>query len=124
MSKFDSRLDEALYTLTLDGTDETTGSVEAPTGHAVLMHIDKPFSHLQAGFDRPVTVPAGHYIVKEDSQGFVTVETFQTAEDANEEFRAIDAEYAEWLGDDDVPVTPYGWDSTATPGEATPYGVD
>lgn len=59
--------------------DESSGTVEAPCGHFFRVE---------------------HWIVTTDSQGFVSVETFDSIEEAMVAFSERDHEYADW--DDDV----------------------
>jgi hypothetical protein len=55
--------------------DDVTGDVEAPTGHVIL---------------------ADRWIVLTNSQGFTTLEDFDSAETARERFAAYEDAYADW----------------------------
>lgn len=98
MSKFDSSRDEALYSITLDGTCETTGTVDGFGIWAAKVDVEQDFVFVHDGLTAPV--PAGHYIVTEDALGFVRVREWpEDVRDA--EFSELDRQYAEWLGDED-----------------------
>jgi hypothetical protein len=107
LGKFDSCRDEALYQMSLDGTDETTGDVEYE-GYYVLIVLDASAT-VNLDDDAPdgtpqVTVPAGSYIVTENSQGFVSVYTYDSEAVAREDFKRIDEAYSDWLDQDEGDV--------------------
>jgi hypothetical protein len=99
--KFDSDDHEYLYRCTLDGVCESSGESEAPTGWFAAVSIppgealDKEHSS-----DLDLTEPpVGHFLLIEDSQGFVYVEKYDTDAALGEAFARRDAEYSRWLGD-------------------------
>ena len=103
LGKFDSCRDEALYVMSLDGTDETTGDVEYE-GYYVLIVLDASAT-VNLDDDAPdgtpqVTVPAGSYIVTENGQGFVSVYTYETEALAREDFKRAEDAYSAWLDQD------------------------
>lgn len=67
--KYDSELAEALHGLSLDGTCETFGDVEAPVGHVSIV-----LDYCAPDGDATDFAADGDYIVREDSAGFVTIE--------------------------------------------------
>lgn len=98
MSKFDSALDEALYSITLDGTCEETGTVDGFGIWAAKVDVDADFVFVHEGLTVPV--PAGHYIVLQDALGFVRVREWPEAV-RDEEFSKLETQYSEWLGPDE-----------------------
>lgn len=84
MSKFDSEIAERLYA---EVPDETVGSVE---DYGWLgLYLTVPDS----------SDPA--VIIAEDSQGFVTSQTYDSDADARQAWQAIVAEYEQWLTGED-----------------------
>jgi hypothetical protein len=83
LGKFSSCRDEALYVMSLDGTNETTGDVEYE-GYYTLIVLTVAVTWL---LGVPVTVPAGSYIVSENSQGFVYGTEYATEALAREDFK-------------------------------------
>ncbi len=67
--KFDSELSETLYLLTLDGTCESFGDVEAPCGHVSIV-----LDYCAADGEPTDFAADGDYLVIEDSFGFVSIE--------------------------------------------------
>jgi len=103
LGKFDSCQAEALWQMSLDGTDETTGDSEFE-GHLTLVVLD--YDHEEKidpsrDVTPVVTVSAGAYIVSENSQGFVDVETYASEELARVDFDAADERYSAWLDEDE-----------------------
>lgn len=97
-TKFDSARDEALYAMTLDGTCETTGTVDGFGIWAAKIDVDKDFIWVHDGLTAPV--PAGFYLVTEDALGFVRVREWPR-EVRDAEFEHLEQQYGEWLGDDE-----------------------
>lgn len=97
LGKFAGCVTEALYTLSLDGTWPTTGSVEA-YGHFVLMVIDETTSVDIGSEGSPdvVDVLPGFYVIVEDDHGHVSLEWFDTADLAREYFELCEQQYAAW----------------------------
>jgi hypothetical protein len=96
LGKFDSCQDEALWQMSLDGTDETTGDVEWEA-HYTLMVLNESVRVSMHEPRQLVTVPAGAYIVSENSQGFVDVSEYDTEALAREDFKRADDAYGAWL---------------------------
>lgn len=135
-TKYDSARDEVIALLADDmegygQREDTSGEVDAPTGWFALVVIpaNVSFDPSPDG-DRADTVAteygvtpaevAGAHLVTENSQGFVSVETFDTAEEAREEFDCRAGRYAEWSDEDRdedsdgvyvCPVTGHGYHS-------------
>lgn len=100
--KFDSARDEALYQMTLEGwANQLDGNVEAPTGWFALI-VNEPADMLEImqGFDfneslrEPLT---GYFILIENDQGFVTVESFDNELAAAAQYTALLTEANEWF---------------------------
>jgi hypothetical protein len=117
MGKFDSCRDEALWTISVDyDADETTGEVdyEGYYGLIVLerdedwtLDLDPSQPREEGQLDTDglsVTVPAGSYIVTENSQGFVSVYTYDSEKLAREDFKRADDAYSAWLDQDESGV--------------------
>jgi hypothetical protein len=113
LGKFDNARDEFLYDMTLNGwANESSGDSESPTRWFALVIIERAeLAEVWAALDdsRRAMVSAresagdlvGSFIVSTDSQGFVYVESFDTADLARAEYAARDAEYGEWIGEED-----------------------
>lgn len=116
-TKYDSARDEVVALLSDEAEgygmrDDTTGDVDAPTGYVALVVIpgdvylipDGPIASARYGADSvaaeydvtPEDV-AGVHLVTTNSQGFVSVETFETEEEAREAFRAADTLYTRYV---------------------------
>lgn len=109
-TKYSSARDEVIALLSdeMEGygrRDDTTGDVEAPGGHIALVTIPEHVSFAPNGdsaddvaSEYGVTAAdvIGSHIVTHNSQGFVSVETFATEEEAREQFDCRAARYAEW----------------------------
>lgn len=109
--KFDSDIDAALYELSLHGwANESSGNVEAPTGwfgrvsisREELPEIAEAFEEefRREGFTELAGL-IGHFLVREDSVGFVYVDEFDGEDEAKEEYERLDREYSEWEGADE-----------------------
>lgn len=100
LGKFDDCVSEAVWQETLNGgTCDTTGSVEFDGFYALV-----PFTEVEAVklSDGPtVTVPAGWYVARENSQGFVAVDRYDTEGDAREIFDDANTRYDDWLDADE-----------------------
>lgn len=90
MSKFNSPHDEAVYSLTLDGTGESVGSVDT-IGHYTRLRVDEAFEWV-VPFTIRVWIHAGTYIVHEDSQGFVQV--FGASHESEDSMRKLEESWA------------------------------
>lgn len=94
LGKFSSCLDEAVWQWSMDGADETTGTVDYE-GHLALVIVTEPAFVQIDDSDVWVMVDEGHYLVLNDDLGFVYV-TRHTAEQAREIFDEFDSRYGEW----------------------------
>lgn len=101
--KFNTCLDEAIHTQSLDWADETTGNVDWDVHLSMLTISPDSVAILDENDDKPryVLVKAGTYLVYENGQGFVTVEHYENQPDAERIFREIEARYDAWDNDDD-----------------------
>lgn len=109
--KFDSPRDAVLHAMATQGwCNESSGEVDSPTHwfarvsneRAELVEIEQAFSDdvylVGVEFDWDAII--GHYLVTEDSQGFAYVTQYDNEADLIAAFRALDATYSEWIGDD------------------------
>ncbi len=85
---------QELYELTLDGTCEDSGNVDAPCGWFALVEDHEDYD----------------WIVRQDDQGFITCEgPFEYIDisregyyqPARKRYEELEAEYSEWLGGDE-----------------------
>jgi hypothetical protein len=118
-TKYDSARDEVIALLS-DETegygmrDDTSGDTDSPTGYFALVTIPADVTFPSGAFDAysysadtvaneygvtPAEV-AGIHIVTHNSQGFVSVETFDSEDAAREEFDCRAARFAEWADED------------------------
>jgi hypothetical protein len=118
-TKYDSAAHEVISILSSVnegyGKDET-GDVDSPTGFFALVilddtcdldfrdHTNYPVGDVAGEVARTYGVWAedvkGAHIVTYDSQGFVSVETFETEGEAREEYDCRADQYAEWSDED------------------------
>lgn len=86
MSKFDSELAEHLYNISLnDFHDGVMGDIEWN-------------GHFTKFYEAPGSVEApGAYILYEDDQGFVGVQTFADNMDLDEAWSDLEREYVAWV---------------------------
>lgn len=102
MGKFNSARDEVLYQLTLDGTAETIGDVNAwgqihlGLGEVTRAELSAEYSGLLAGAGASLgDFPDGQYwIVTEDSNGFVSTASFSSESGYRAELEAAAARWA------------------------------
>jgi hypothetical protein len=97
--KFSSDRDEFLYSLTLDGTERTSGDVQAPTGFysiIIVAETDVAALHDAHPYAGDAAITAGNYLLVEDGDGFVTVTDYPTAADAESAFEDLENRYAAW----------------------------
>lgn len=97
LGKFQDCVSEAVWETTLDGTGETTGTVEFE-GHLTLTEFpeDEELTIDPDGDNIKVTVPAGWYLVESRESGAVYVTRHDTEAEARKIFDAADARYCEW----------------------------
>lgn len=120
IGKYDSRRDEILHALCVaDWSNASFGDVEAPGGYVWRIDLDKQdifgtvsgrnteFESLLDALEfYDVTISErraliGHFIVIEDSNGFIYVRSFDTEGDLMHEYEYRELQYSEWLGEDD-----------------------
>lgn len=93
--------------------DDTDGEVDSPTGYFALVTDITHDTFVQVGIafdDEQVATltPADfgeHVVITGDSQGFIYVESFDTADEATRKYNALQDDYGVWLGvepDDDM----------------------
>lgn len=107
MSKFDSPRDERLHYLTLEGWgNQSDGNVECPVGWFCLITIDNTeLPEIKDAFrDNPYLQGddvwaelIGNFIVRENNQGFVTVESYDAVSDAKANYRWLLSKANEWF---------------------------
>lgn len=83
--KFEDNVQEYLYQLSLDGGGQEAGDQASSKGHATLLVLS-PEDRQELGEAGHGYEAAAFVIVREDSQGFVTVETYQDEESAQAAF--------------------------------------
>jgi hypothetical protein len=101
---------EFLYILSLEGfADEESGHCEAPTGWFARFSIaDWDLEELvkshkeeidELGFTDARAL-VGHWLITNDEQGFVHLESFDTEKALKARFDELDAEYSKWDNDE------------------------
>ena len=106
--KFSTILDSYVYSVSLDGgADEECGSVDGGTwyglmrnGRTIFRDHDPLLESLNEAEQEQLTASAG-VIVSEDSQGFVSVEYFETEKDLDAAWAEVEAEVAEDENEDE-----------------------
>lgn len=121
--KFDSTRDDLFWYMTLEGwATDTDGSVEFGRWFGKLSNTTEDVSVNNGEFNSLVAQWApqdspdaeasyhseefraslvGHFLVSEDSKGFVTVNQFKTELERDAQYNQWSGEYADWLGDED-----------------------
>lgn len=89
--KFNSVNDEAVYAQVLEGFGETVGSVDTLGAVFTLLPIDEDIDW-SVPFTSTTRIHAGTYIIKEDSQGFVTVTGYAFDDEEDQEMLKRDWE--------------------------------
>jgi hypothetical protein len=88
--------------------NESDGEVEAPTGHfARVSNSEAELSEVVQAFEDVITAYGmedtreliGHFLVVEDSQGFVHVKGYDNPIELTRDFQALQDAYAEWNKD-------------------------
>ncbi|WP_336794088.1 hypothetical protein [Gordonia malaquae] len=100
--KFGSLTDEYLYRLTLDGTFRDGGSNESPTGWfaaVVLPAGTAADTEILADIPGLTAAPTGWFLVTEDEQGFVGVQSFGSEAELDKAFAEREEQYAKWAQD-------------------------
>lgn len=96
LGKYDDCVSEALDMDVYSYADETTGESDAPCGYNAL-HLVKEAYPMVLDDGHTVTVPPGNYIQTTNSQGFVSLATYDTEAEARKVFDAEGTAYGEWL---------------------------
>lgn len=114
-TKYDSARDEVIALLADEAEgygmrDDTSGDAEAPTGFFALVMIPADVDLATDEDDHATDVarlygvtPAevvGSHVVTHNSQGFVSVESFDSEAAAREAFDCLAGRYAEWSDED------------------------
>jgi len=99
LGKFGSCVDEALYTWSLDQTEDSCGDTDFE-GHltVVIVYADEVFGLGQTdeADEREVIVPAGNYLVWTASTGQVSVSKVGSVGEAREIFERAQTRHALW----------------------------
>ncbi len=111
--KFRNTRDAVLYQMTLEGwASQSSGDTQAPTGwFACIMNdpgdlasIRDAFGNFldQAHFNRSDHLQQllGNFLMREDQQGFVAVETYNTEVELKQVYDELDSAYGVWAGDE------------------------
>jgi hypothetical protein len=104
--KFDNILDNALYLLSLDGPDAECGnSGEGDGWYGLMLNVTRedlaPSPEVRRYMRaEEINFPL-HAIIFEDSRGFVSVNYYESAKEAEEEWEEIERECAEMYGEED-----------------------
>ena len=102
LGKFDSCQTEALWQMSLEGGDETTGESDFE-GHLTLIVL--PEDYFETLEDGPtVAIPAGAYLVESSSSGAVYSMHYANEAAARIVFDEADERYSAWLDQDDEEV--------------------
>lgn len=97
--KYASPTDEYLHRLTLDGNFPDSGEAQAPTGWFAAVSLPWGTAvdeELLADIDGLDQAPIGHYLVREDDQGFIAVTGYVSEAELTEAYDTLDTEYAAW----------------------------
>ncbi|QBZ72291.1 hypothetical protein SEA_CIRCINUS_249 [Streptomyces phage Circinus] len=107
LGKFDSDRDELFYVMSLEGwANESSGDVECPTGYfARISNGRSDIPSIRDAFpeeSRPVSDDeiVGHYLLQENSQGFVSVYDYASEWQLTRAFRILEETYSEWTDDE------------------------
>jgi len=98
--KFDSARDEFLHQLSLNGTEPSSGHVEAPTGaYSLLIITEDELPALRDEFDttEESAITPGNFLLVEDGNGFITVTEHLTRAAAEAAYSQLEDRYSEWL---------------------------
>jgi hypothetical protein len=115
-TKYDSARDEVIALLSDEAEgygmrDDTSGDTDSPTGYFALVTIPSnvsfdpfpggdPADEVATEYGVTANDVRGTHIVTHNSQGFVSVETFDSEDAAREEFDCRAARFAEWDNED------------------------
>lgn len=100
--KFDCIVDEFAYACTLDGGEDTLGDVESPSGHLAKVTLMDPHEDGATWLDgRGIQHYGSRYlIVRENTQGFVQVISFDSEETREIAWQMASEAYFAWLDED------------------------
>lgn len=114
LGKFSSARDSILHYMSDGWGNDSSGSVDAPTGYFVRISNDweevKPengefSSMLEEWFEQNPEVTdspelrrelVGHFLVREDSNGFVTITEYPTKGALQSDFDKLDSDWVDW----------------------------
>lgn len=94
LGKFSSCLDEALYEDSMDGTGQITGNDDFEGTFVLEDYETDATLYLDEYRKNPVFVPKGAYIVHTASSGIVTVNRYDSLEEAQIVFNAAEQAFA------------------------------
>lgn len=115
-TKYGSPRNEVLGAMLEGGWgNESSGDVEAPTGHFCrisnstqeLQEVSEVFSDILGEMGRYGIKPSdllGHFLLITDSNGFVNVNQYDTAEELTHEYNILDEAYSVWLQAQEQPT--------------------
>lgn len=111
--KFGNHVDEALYEMSLEGWgNESSGDVEAPTGWFARISItaEELDEVVQAFEERLAEIGLdgnssliGHWLLREDDQGFVEAEEFDSEGELQSAYAELDQAYGLWASQNEEP---------------------
>jgi hypothetical protein len=98
---------EALFDAMVTGgwADEASGDVESPTGHFARLSIVAPdarraldaFADVVSAYGTPsLDDITGHFLVRTDSQGFLSIERYDSVTELKNNFEELESEYGRW----------------------------
>lgn len=98
LGKYSTLRDEYLHMMAIDGwANESTGDVSSPTGFVWLIsNAPAEMLEITQVFGPAPINAVGHFVLIEDSNGFVSVYDYSTKIGAETLFRALEAEYDVW----------------------------
>jgi hypothetical protein len=119
LGKYSTDRDNILhYMATSDWANDSFGNVEAPTGY--VWRISNDAAEVQVSNTELTSLIedqlkvysiedgpefrsslAGHFLIAEDSNGFVSVSEYPTAELLQQAYDSLEGIYSEWVGQDD-----------------------
>jgi hypothetical protein len=103
LGKYSTLRDAYLHDMAVNGwANESFGDVEAPTGYVWLIsNSAAEMLEVTQTFGPAPRNAVGHFVLIEDSNGFVSVFDHSTNTGAGTLFRALEAEYSAWLDTED-----------------------
>ncbi|AVD99210.1 hypothetical protein SEA_BILLNYE_251 [Streptomyces phage BillNye] len=103
LGKFNSDRDALLYAMSLDGwANESSGNVECPTGFfARISNYGSEVAEIRDAFPTETESLGdadicGHFLLQENSQGFVSVYDYGSQLELTRAFRILEEVYSEW----------------------------